>query len=223
MSAAGMNASRPDDGMAYGPADFAADTNVSRETVDRLSAYAALLVKWQQRINLVSAATLEELWRRHMLDSAQLLPLLPAGARKVVDLGSGAGFPGLVLAILGVPEVHLIESDQRKCIFLAEAARASGLTAGPNPIIHNGRIETISGLNADAITARACAPLDQLLSYAQKFLWHDGKALFLKGAAVEEELTRARKNWHMELERFPSASDPTGCILRIGQVRRAGQ
>lgn len=209
--------------MAYGPAEFAAAANVSRETVDRLTAYADLLMKWQRRINLVSATTLGDLWRRHMLDSAQLLALLPAGAQSVVDLGSGAGFPGLVLAILGVPEVHLIESDQRKCIFLAEAARAAGLTAGANPVIHNRRIETITGLNADAVTARACAPLDQLLSYAQKFLWHDGKALFLKGAAVEEELTAAHKNWTMELERFPSASDPTGCILRIGQVRRAGQ
>jgi len=209
--------------MAYGPADFVADTNVSRETVDRLSAYAALLVKWQQRINLVSARTLDDLWRRHMLDSTQLLALLPAGTQSVVDLGSVAGFPGLGLTTLRVPEVHLIESDQRKCIFLAEAARAAGLAAGSNPIIHNRRIETVSGFNANAVTARACAPLDQLLSYAQKFLWHDGKALFLKGAAVEEELTAAYENWHMELERFPSASDPTGCILRIGQVRRAGQ
>ena len=209
--------------MAYGPAEFAADTKVSRETIQRLSAYAALLVKWQQRINLVSAATLDDLWRRHMLDSAQLLELLPVATGRLVDLGSGAGFPGLVLAILGVPEVHLIESDQRKCIFLAEAARAAGLTAGANPVIHNHRIETVGELNASVVTARACAPLDQLLTYAQKFLWHDGKALFLKGAAVEEELTAARKNWSMELERFPSASDPTGCILRIGQVRRAGQ
>jgi 16S rRNA (guanine527-N7)-methyltransferase len=178
-----------------------------------------LLVKWQARINLVSATTLDDLWRRHMLDSAQLLPLLPAGTTSLVDLGSGAGFPGLVLAILGVPEVHLIESDRRKCVFLGEAARAGGVS----PIIHNSRIESIEGVTAGLVTARACAPLDRLLTYAQKFLWHDGKALFLKGAAVEEELAGARKNWQMEVERFPSASDPTGCILRIGQVRRARQ
>jgi len=218
-----MIGSRPDGGMVYGPAEFAADTGVSRETIERLSAYAALLAKWQQRINLVSATTLEDLWRRHMLDSAQLLPLLSPGTHAVIDLGSGAGFPGLVLAILGVPEVHLIESDQRKCIFLTEAARATGLVAGTNPIVHNHRIENVSGLSAGAVTARACAPLDRLLTYAQKFLWHDGKALFLKGAAVEEELTAAHKNWSMEVERFPSASEPTGSILRIGQVRRAGQ
>ena len=202
----------------YGPADFAADTGVSRETIERLSAYAALLAKWQPRINLISSATLDDIWRRHMLDSAQLLPLLPPGTRAIADLGSGAGFPGLVLAILGVTEVHLVESDQRKCVFLAEAARA----AGANPVIHNQRIESVGGLSVGAVTARACAPLEKLLSYAQKFLWHGGKALFLKGAAVEEELTAARKNWHMEVERFPSVSDSTGCILRIGQVRRAG-
>jgi 16S rRNA (guanine527-N7)-methyltransferase len=205
--------------MGYGPEQFAADTGVSRETLERLSAYAALLVKWQARINLVSTATLDDLWRRHMLDSAQLVPLLPAETKSLVDLGSGAGFPGLVLAILGVPAVHLIESDQRKCIFLGEAARAAGVWA----TIHNTRIESIEGVTTGLVTARACAPLDQLLTYAQKFLWHDGKALFLKGAAVEEELAGARKNWQMEVERFPSASDPTGCILRIGQVRRARQ
>lgn len=208
--------------MVYGPAEFAADTGVSRETIERLAAYADLLRKWQQRINLVSTATLEDLWRRHMLDSAQLLPLLPANARSIADLGSGAGFPGLVLAILGSGEVHLIESDQRKCVFLTEAIRIVGLDPGRSPVIHNCRIETVSDLEVDVVTARACAPLNQLLSYAQKFLWHDGKALFLKGAAVEEELTAAHKNWSMEVERFPSASDPQGSILRIGQVRRAG-
>jgi len=203
--------------MDYGPDDFAADTGVSRETTQRLSAYAALLVKWQARINLISATTIGDLWRRHMLDSAQLLPLLPPGTTILVDLGSGAGFPGLVLSILGVPEVHLIESDQRKCVFLAEAARAAGIA----PVIHNKRIESIDGVSAGVVTARACAPLDQLLTYAQRILWQDGKALFLKGAAVEEELTAAHKNWTMDVERLPSASDPTGCILRIGQVRRA--
>lgn len=205
--------------MGYGPEDLAAATGVSRETIERLSAYAALLVKWQARINLVSASTLTDLWRRHMLDSAQLLPLLPEGTTSLIDLGSGAGFPGLVLAILGIPEVHLIESDQRKCVFLAEAARAAGAKA----TIHNKRIEQIEGLSAGVVTARACAPLDLLLTYAQRFLWHGGKVLFLKGAAVEEEVAAARKNWQMEIERFPSTSDPKGCILRIGQVRRAEQ
>src|SRR5262247_2849484 len=172
MSGAAMSGSPPERPPGYGPADLAADVDVSRETIDRLSAYAALLVKWQSRINLVSAATLADLWRRHMLDSAQLFPLLPPNTQAVVDLGSGAGFPGLVLAILGIPEVHLIESDQRKCVFLAEAARV----ADASPIIHNKRIEQLEGLSAEVVTARACAPLDQLLTYAQRFLWQDGKA-----------------------------------------------
>lgn len=219
MSGGAMSGSRPESRTSYGPADLAADIGVSRETIERLSAYAALLARWQPRINLVSAASLEDLWRRHMLDSAQLLPFLPSGTQTIVDLGSGAGFPGLVLAVLGVPEVHLIESDQRKCVFLAEAARATGAKA----VIHNQRIESMSGLSTGVVTARACAPLDKLVSYAQKFLWQDGKALFLKGANAEEELTAARKLWQMDVERFPSASDPTGCILRIGQVRRAGE
>ncbi|HEY7688248.1 MAG TPA: 16S rRNA (guanine(527)-N(7))-methyltransferase RsmG, partial [Dongiaceae bacterium] len=152
------------------------------------------------------------------LDSAQLLPFIPSGTRSIVDLGSGAGFPGLVLAILvSDARIHLIESDQRKCVFLGEAARATGA----NPIIHNRRLESVDGIEADLVTARACAPLDQLLTYAQKFLWQSGKALFLKGAGVEEELTAAHKTWSMQVERFPSVSDPSGCILRIGQVRRA--
>ena len=219
MSGAATNGARPEGRMGFGPEDFAAATGVSRETIERLSTYAALLVKWQARINLVSATTLDDLWRRHMFDSAQLVPLLPEGTVSLIDLCSGAGFPGLVLAILGIPEVHLIESDQRKCVFLAEAARV----AGAKPVVHNKRIEQIEGLSAGVVTARACAPLDQLLTYAQRFLWHDGKALFLKGAAVEEEVAAARKNWQMEVERFPSTSDPMGCILRIGQVRRAEQ
>jgi 16S rRNA (guanine527-N7)-methyltransferase len=200
---------------------FVAETCVSRETVQRLEAYAELLVRWQKRINLVSPATLPDLWRRHMIDSAQLLSLLPTDGRPVIDLGSGAGFPALVLAIMGTQQVHLIESDQRKCVFLAEAARVAGLQAGSNPVIHNRRIEDIAGVPPGTVIARACAPLDRLLSYAQKFLWHGGKCLFLKGANVEQELTAARKSWTMDVERIPSVSDPQGCILRLGNIRRA--
>src|SRR5437588_12718613 len=111
--------------VALSPAEFAAATGVSRETLARLDAYAELLRQWSPRINLVAASTLDDLWRRHVLDSAQLFPLLPPGAHSLIDLGSGAGFPGLVLAILGVPAVELIESDARKCAFLREAARGT--------------------------------------------------------------------------------------------------
>jgi 16S rRNA (guanine527-N7)-methyltransferase len=200
--------------------EFAATADVSRETSGRLARYGDLLIKWQRRINLVSAETLGDLWRRHMLDSAQLLRLLPPQPSNVADIGSGAGFPGLVLAILGVRQVHLIESDARKCAFLVEAARAAGLDAGRNPVIHRTRVEAIEGLRVDVVTARACAPLAKLLGYAAPMLRAESVCLFLKGARVEEELTEAEKQWRMEVERFPSLSDPSGTILRIHQVAR---
>jgi 16S rRNA (guanine527-N7)-methyltransferase len=208
--------------MPLTPGDFAAACNVSRETLERLRRYAEALVRWQKSINLVSPESLKDLWRRHMLDSAQLQAFLPREAQSLVDMGSGAGFPGLVLAILGVPYVHLIESDARKCAFLAEASRAAGLEVGRNPVIHRARIEDVGGLRADVVTARACAPLAQLLAYAEPFLEADSVYLFLKGARVDEELTEAAKTWRMSLERFPSLSDPSGTILRMKQVARAG-
>ncbi len=209
--------------MPLTPEAFAATCDVSRETLERLRRYAEILVKWQKSINLVSPESLNDLWRRHMLDSAQLQSFLPSHTRVLVDMGSGAGFPGLVLAILGVPTVHLIESDARKCVFLAEAARAAGLEAGRNPIVHRSRIEDVADLRADVVTARACAPLVQLLTYAEPFLQADSTiCLFLKGGRVDEELTEAAKTWRMSVGRFPSLSDPSGTILRMKQVARAG-
>lgn len=199
---------------------FADFTNVSRETLERLQSYARLLGKWQKSINLVAPDSLDDLWRRHMLDSAQIFALLPPKTRRLVDLGSGAGFPGLVLAVMGVPEVHLIESDTKRTVFLAEAARATGLQVGTNPIIHRKRIEEMTGLTADAVTARACAPLDRLLTLAERSIGPNTICLFLKGERVEDELTLARKQWRMTVERLPSASDPSGTILRLGQIRR---
>ncbi len=208
--------------MPLTPEAFAATCDVSRETLQRLRRYAEALGKWQKSINLASPESLKDLWRRHMLDSAQLLTFLPPQIQGLVDMGSGAGFPGLVLAILGVPNVHLIESDARKCAFLAEAARAAGLEVGRNPTIHRSRLEDVAELQADVVTARACAPLAQLLAYAEPFLQADSTCLFLKGARVEEELTQAKKTWRMRVERFPSLSDPSGTILRMKQVARAG-
>src|SRR5438128_2737225 len=129
-------------------AEFAAETGVSRETLARLDAYAELLRQWAPRINLVAASTLADSWRRHFLDSAQLLPLIPPEARSLIDLGSGAGFPGLVLAIIGVPGVELVEADARKCAFLREAAR---IAAAPVRI-HNTRIESVPAHAVDVVT-----------------------------------------------------------------------
>jgi 16S rRNA (guanine527-N7)-methyltransferase len=208
--------------MPLTPEDFATACDVSRETLQRLRRYAETLIKWQKSINLVASGSLDDLWRRHMLDSAQLLTYLPPQVGGVVDMGTGAGFPGLVLAILGVSTVHLVESDARKCIFLNEAARAAGLEVGRNPIVHRSRIEDIRDLQADVVTARACAPLGQLLTYAEPFLGANSVCLFLKGGRVDEELTDAAKTWRMSVERFPSLSDPSGTILRMRQVARAG-
>lgn len=177
----------------------------------RLQGFVALLGKWQRSINLVAAGTLPDIWRRHMLDSAALFPLIPASARTLVDLGSGAGFPGLVLAIMGMPEVHLIDSDARKCAFLAEAARRFA----PGARVHRGRIEAIAPIPADVVTARALAEIDELLNYAKRFLKPDGVCLLLKGSRAEDELTRARQRWRMTVEAFPNPADSSGKILRI--------
>jgi len=189
-------------------------TAVSRETLERLETYLALLVRWQPRINLVGPATLRDPWRRHVLDSAQLLPLLPESTQTLMDLGSGAGFPGLVMAILGIPEVHLVESDQRKVAFLREVAAATGTRV----IFHPARIEAISPLRADVVTARALAPLARLLAYAIPFLGPKGVCLFLKGELAEQELATAARDWAMTVERFASRSDPSGVILRLGAI-----
>ncbi len=198
------------------PQAFQAATNVSRETLERLERYAALLRRWQRAVNLVAKSTLPDLWRRHMLDSAQLLGLVPERPCRLADLGSGAGFPGLVLAIMGVGEVELIESDGRKCAFLREVIRATGAPAR----VHHGRIEQVRDGSFDVVTARALAPLSELLGYAQALLAPGGVALFLKGRRLEEELTEVPKAWKMSLERFASTTEPGGSILRIREITR---
>jgi 16S rRNA (guanine527-N7)-methyltransferase len=189
---------------------------VSRETEDKLRAYAELLKKWQPKINLVGPATIPDLWRRHFLDSTQLFPLLPSGP--VLDLGSGAGFPGLVLAVMrgqGDP-VHLVESDGRKGAFLQEAARITGAPA----VIHTSRIEALKVFEIGAITARALAPVATLLTLVEPFLTPSVQCLFLKGERLEDELTEAGKDWNMTADRIPSLSDPNGFILSLKEVRR---
>jgi 16S rRNA (guanine527-N7)-methyltransferase len=199
-----------------GPDGFAAITGVSRETMRRLEAYAALLVGWSQRINLVGRSTLADLWRRHFLDSAQLLPMIPAGTRSLVDLGSGAGFPGLVLAILGIPGVELVEADRRKATFLSEVAR----TTRAEVTLRACRIEAVTPRAVDVVTARGCAPLDRLLPLAARFIGPQTTCLFLKGVQAEEELTVAGKAWTMTVSRQPSRSDPGGTVFLLQQVVR---
>ena len=197
---------------ALGPEGFQGETAVSRETLEQLKAYAGLLVRWQARINLVAPASLPDLWRRHMLDSAQLLTLMPPSARRLIDLGSGAGFPGLVLAILGVPEVHLVEADSRKCAFLREAARVAGLS---EVTVHNRRIESLPTEAYEVVTARALAPLPELLRLASRFIGPSTVCLFPKGRRVHEELIRAPETVRMRLSQIPSRTDPGATILRL--------
>jgi 16S rRNA (guanine527-N7)-methyltransferase len=203
------------------PPGFAALSGVSRETLARLEAYAGLLLRWSARINLVGANTLGDLWRRHFLDSAQLLAHVPPATQSLIDLGSGAGFPGLVLAISGVLGVELIEADARKCAFLREAARIAGAPV----VIRNARIEAVPPRAVDVVTARGCAPLDRLLVLAQPFIGPDTVCLFPKGERATQELTVARQAWTMDATCHDSRTDPRGvilCLRRVGRHDRGG-
>ena len=199
------------------PADFQRQTGCSARQLEQLSAYAELLQRWQKRINLVSNTTLADPWRRHMLDSAQIAPLLPVGALRVADIGSGAGFPGLVLAVLR-PDIELnsIESDGRKSSFQREAARIMGLE---NILFHVKRIEAVSIPPVDVVTARALTSLSGLLGMALRLLKPDGLCLFPKGQQVASELTQARKIWTMSEERIPSVSEAGAVILKLSDLK----
>ncbi len=194
--------------------------NVSRETFSRLELYDALLRKWQAKINLVAKESLQELWRRHFLDSAQLLPLLPRGNDPITDLGSGAGFPGLILAMMTERQVHLVDSDQRKGAFLLECARQIGVSDRVK--VHTIRIEAAPAWKAPIVTARALATLDQLLLWAQPYLTPQTTCLFLKGAKAEDELTLAERSWNMAVERHGSLTDASGVILKLSTIERRG-
>lgn len=197
-------------------AGFQAETNVSRETLGRLTVYAELLEKWQKAINLVGKSTLPDLWRRHMLDSHQLLALAGRGEGCWLDLGSGAGFPALVIAICGDFDVHAIESDQRKCLFMSNVSRETSADL----TVHRGRIEEIAPFRADVISARALAPLDKLLELAAPFSHAGTEFLLLKGQDVDEELTKASKCWIMEVQKHRSVTSEDGSILKITDLRR---
>jgi len=200
---------------------FARQFDVSRETMARLDAYEVLLKKWNPKINLVSRSTLSEIWHRHFADSAQIWALVPKGASVWLDFGSGAGFPGLVCAVLALEkrpclQFILVESDQRKCAFLASVATALGL----NIRIEPARIEALSAQKADIVTARAVAALTQLLGLSAKHVHESTVLLFLKGNNYESELTAARKHWHIEAEEIESLTDSSSVILRIEDFAR---
>ena len=196
--------------QALSAAEFQQATAVSRETLERLQTYLALLARWQKKINLVGPSTLADPWRRHVLDSAQLLPHIAAGST-LVDLGSGAGFPGLVLAIMAQLDVHLVESDLRKTVFLQEAARLTGTVVE----IHNQRIESLPALTADVITARALAPLPFLCKLAQPLCHAETVCLFLKGRSAQEELTETQKQTTLQATLIASQTDSEGVLIKV--------
>jgi 16S rRNA (guanine527-N7)-methyltransferase len=200
--------------------ETASRLGVSRESWPRLEAYVTLLCQWQQRTNLISPASLPQIWTRHILDSLQLLPLLPSALRAAADLGSGGGFPAIPLAIAtGVP-FHLYESTAKKAAFLQEAARVTGCTVH----VHAQRLETLKTASdvpqVELVTARALAPLDQLLGLAEPFFKSGAKALFHKGRDCDAELTQADKYWKIKAERHSSTTDSNAVILDVREVSR---
>ena len=196
---------------------FAAATGADAGQMADLESFRGLLTDWNGRMNLVGPSALADFWGRHAFDSAQLLGLAP-NARTWADLGAGAGFPGLVLAILlkGEPgaQVHLVESIAKRCAFLQAVVEALGLPAS----VHRSRAEDLS-LTVDIVTARACAPLPRLLEFAWPCLRNGATGLFLKGQDVEAELAEATRYWKFQVRALPSRSGP-GTILEIGKVRR---
>lgn len=198
------------------PDDVADALDVSRETLERLKIYVELLRKWRRVINLIGEGTADDVWRRHILDCGQLSRHLPDGDGPVVDIGTGAGLPGLILAILGARDVHLIEADSRKCAFLREAAR---LTETP-VTMHEGRAESVPCLAASVITARAVAPLRRLLELCQPHLVPTTICLFLKGKGVQVEIIDIKSIWEMRLEFLSSLSSAEGAIVKMESLHR---
>jgi 16S rRNA (guanine527-N7)-methyltransferase len=206
-----------------GPADFAAAFNVSRETLERLEIYERLLRQWQKAVNLVAPSTLDTVWHRHFADSAQLLALAAPQASAWLDLGSGAGFPGLVVAILlaerGSAQVDLIESNTRKAAFLREVARQTGILAAVAVDILSIRIEnaaTQANLpRPEVVSARALAPLDRLLALTAPLAGASTMGLFMKGRDAAAEVEEAKKAWNFNVELVPSRTEPDGRIVVI--------
>jgi len=207
--------------MTSGITTLVPGLDVSRETRERLQAFAGLVGKWTQSINLISAASLPDIWDRHIIDSAQLF-LLVDDFQHWADLGSGGGFPGIVIGILAMEHmpnarITLVESDQRKAAFLRTAIREAGLSSQ----VRTDRIEMLPPLGADVLSARALGPLETLLGHASRHLAPDGTALFPKGRIAATEIAAARANWGFDIARCPSITDPEAAILRIKGIARA--
>ena len=208
----------PPEAPTFGAEAFAAATGADPVQMRDLEAFRLLLGEWNERMNLVGPSAMAEFWGRHAYDSAQLLALAP-GALTWADLGAGAGFPGLVLAILlkGRPgaAVHLVESMAKRCRFLQAVVDELALPAR----VHNARAESLS-LTVDIVTARACAPMPRLMEFAWPYLRKGATALFLKGQDVDAEMAEATTSWDFQAQLLPSRSNASGRIVQVSKVRR---
>ncbi|MBP7240603.1 MAG: 16S rRNA (guanine(527)-N(7))-methyltransferase RsmG [Amaricoccus sp.] len=195
--------------------------NVSRETADRLAVLHDLVLKWNPRVNLIGRADAANIWQRHIADSAQLWRLVPGEAWHWADMGSGAGFPGLVIAAIAADvrpglRVTLVESDGRKAVFLSQAARNMGLSVD----VRDVRIEALEPLEADVLSARALAPLETLLGHVEKHRRASGIGLFPKGRGVHKEIEAAGARWRFDHRLHSSATDPEAAIVEVGALSR---
>lgn len=205
----------------FGSLEFQAETGAGEAAMARLVAYEAILRQTNAHMNLVSPASLADLWRRHLLDCAQLVDLVPETTRSLIDIGSGAGLPGLVIAALRPAlAVTLVESIEKKCAFLRSAASAMALN---NVAVRRDRAEAIQGLTADIITARAVAPIATLLGYVRSLTRKNTVLLLPKGRNASDELTEARRSWRIDAELIPSRSDPSGSIVAISHFAFKGR
>ena len=194
---------------------------ISALATERLQIFVGLLAKWNAAINLVSPASLAEVWTRHVADSAQVLDVAPIRRARWLDMGSGAGFPGIVIALItadtpNAVEMTLVESDKRKAAFLSTVSRETGVPM----IIQAARIEAVAPQNADTVSARALAPLVRLCSFAERHLAPHGAALFLKGGRYDAEIAEARRTWSFALDIRRSSTDPAGVVLIMKDLRR---
>jgi 16S rRNA (guanine527-N7)-methyltransferase len=189
--------------------------DVSRETIEKLDHFASETLRWTPAINLISKASMDQIWQRHILDSAQLFPLGDLAA-KWVDMGSGGGFPGIVMAIMGAQDMVLIESDKRKATFLQQVARHLSLQV----TVISQRVDNLPPQGANTVSARALASLTQLLGHATPHLTPAGRAVFPKGRGADVELAAAQEKWQFDYSAIPSKTDPDAAILVIENIRR---
>ncbi len=200
---------------------FCTQVFVSRETYEKFCIFHEILIKWQKSINLISRESIKNIWIRHILDSAQLFSFISDIKGNVIDFGSGAGFPGLIMAIMGKKNIHLVESDYKKCVFLKEVS----ILTDVDVIIHNCRIENLSSIDVDLITSRALAPLNKLINYVEIFVNKSTKEndkppkmLFLKGKSWKKEISELNKTKKIKYQEFPSLTDNYGRIIYIDKI-----